>query len=190
MDAHKLNVKLFVKEPKALVLEAVVPVFYAWIRDKKLDETMIDVADYRHVPDGPGVVLVGHASDYYIDQGEGRVGLLYSRKRDAPADPDARLADAFRRALVACRMLENEPELGSLRFGTDNILFRVSDRLLAPNTPETHATLAPELERFCARLFAGDAFSIEPHGSPKQRFAVSISCAAAPALDTLIERLS
>jgi hypothetical protein len=189
MEAHKLNVKLFVKQPEALELDAVVPVFHAWIRNHKLDETMIDVTDYRHVPDGPGVVLIGHASDYCVDQGEGRVGLLYSRKRDAPADPDARLADAFRRALVACRMLEKEPALGSVRFDTDRILFRISDRLLAPNTPETHAALAPELERFCARLFAGAAFSIEPYGSPKQRFAVRIASDGAP-LDTLLERLS
>lgn len=190
MDAQKLNVKFFVSEPAALELEAVVPVFHDWIRERKLDEPMIDVADYRHVPEGPGIVLVGHASDYYLDQGEGQLGLLYSRKRDAPADPDARLADAFRRALVACQLLEREPALGSLRFETDRILFRISDRLHAPNTPETLAAVGPELQRFCERLFAGSAFSIEPHGSPKQRFGVTISSAQAPSLETLLQRLS
>ena len=45
---------------------------------------MIDVANYAHVPKGPGVALIGHGTDYFIDEGEGRLGLLYNRKRGAP----------------------------------------------------------------------------------------------------------
>ena len=35
-------------------------------------------------PRGPGVVLIGHGSDYFIDEGEGRLGLLHNRKRVGP----------------------------------------------------------------------------------------------------------
>ena len=69
---------------------------------------MIDVANYAHVPKGPGVVLIGHGSDYFIDEGEGRLGLLHSRKRGAP-DAGDRLADAFRRTLHAASLLEATP---------------------------------------------------------------------------------
>ena len=41
-------------------------------REHAFDELMIDVADYKHVKHGPGVVLVGDANDYYLDEGEGR----------------------------------------------------------------------------------------------------------------------
>jgi hypothetical protein len=39
------------------------PLFHEWIRTDRLpDETFIDVADYSHLKDGPGVVLVAHRS--------------------------------------------------------------------------------------------------------------------------------
>ncbi|HEV8246140.1 MAG TPA: hypothetical protein VGP93_10250, partial [Polyangiaceae bacterium] len=78
MESPKIQVKYFAVEP--IALEHFVPVFHRFIRDHVLDELLIDVADYAHVHHGPGVVLVGHAADYYMDQGEGRLGLLYSRK--------------------------------------------------------------------------------------------------------------
>src|SRR5690606_5668475 len=90
--------------------EKFVPVFHRWIRDDVLDELVIDVADYTHVPEGPGVVLVGHGSDYYVDLAENRPGLLYSRKRDLPEGANL-IDDALRRALNAVRLLEEEAGL-------------------------------------------------------------------------------
>jgi len=109
MDGQKLQLKFFVAEPFGFQLEPFVPVFHDWIRRKLLGtETLIDVADYAHVHHGPGILLVGHQSDYYIDLGQGRPGLLFSRKREALAEPAANIQDAFRRALYACSLLEQE----------------------------------------------------------------------------------
>src|SRR6266540_565376 len=107
MDAHKLQVKLFAEPDaaRALSLEAFIPVFHGWIKHQVLTELLIDVANYAHVPQGPGVVLIGHGADYFMDQGEGRRGLLHNRKRVPPA-PSARLADAFRRVIHAAHLLE------------------------------------------------------------------------------------
>ena len=80
MQSPKIQVKYFTQEP--VELEHFVPVFHRWIRDRVLDDMVIDVADYAHVHHGPGIVLIGNAVDYFMDQGEGRLGLLYSRKRD------------------------------------------------------------------------------------------------------------
>src|SRR5215470_2549285 len=135
MDAHKLQLKIFATpdSARAVSLEAFIPVFHRWIKERLLPELVIDVANYAHVPQGPGVVLIGHGSDYFIDHGEGRMGLLYNRKRMAPA-PDARLHDAFRRAIHAALLLEKDAALaGKLRFGTKEWLLRINDRLAAPN---------------------------------------------------------
>src|SRR3954470_4156291 len=131
MHANKIHVKLYAENPPEP--DRLVPVFHGWIREKKLDELAIDVADYEHVHEGPGVVLVGHAFDYYWDLGEGRPGLMYTRKREAPA-PEARLADAVRRALVGCRLLEQDPALPGLAFTTNELLIRLPDRLRAPSS--------------------------------------------------------
>ena len=55
-------------------------VFQGWIQRKALDGQLIDVADYRHVFEGPSVVLIGHDGDYTIEKRDGRLGLLFTRK--------------------------------------------------------------------------------------------------------------
>ena len=83
MDAHKLQLKIYLtpESARAVDLEDLIPVFHRWIKQRLLPELTIDVANYRHVPQGPGVVLIGHGSDYFMDEGEGRPGLLHNRKR-------------------------------------------------------------------------------------------------------------
>ena len=49
-------------------------VFHQWIRDSVCPEMLIDVADYRHVPAGPGVMLIGHEANYSLDNRENRLG--------------------------------------------------------------------------------------------------------------------
>jgi len=154
MDVHKIQLKLFFTPTNGVRVsnDTFVRVFHRFIQDRVLPELMLDVATYEHVKDGPSVLFVGHGSDYYIDEGKGRTGLLYSRKREAPA-PDARLGDAFRRALHVATLLERDPLIeGRVRFKTDEGLIRINDRLEAPNTPETFARLSPEIARALAGI--------------------------------------
>ena len=63
MEPTKFQVKISAKGDK-VELEKLVPVFNEWILNKKIDdELLIDVADYAHVPQGPGVVLIGPHTD-------------------------------------------------------------------------------------------------------------------------------
>ena len=154
-------------------LQTLIPVFHGWIQENKLpDELLIDVADYAHVPQGPGVVLIGHQSDYYLDVADDRPGLLYSRKRGFNGDFQAGIDDAFRRALRACRLLEEERELG-FEFATDEIFFRVQDRLRAPNEDATYEAYEPALKQAAAALFGGSPL-LERVGGPREPFAVRI----------------
>jgi hypothetical protein len=176
MQATKFQVKLYSKAG-GIELEKLVPVFHEWIRKKKIsDELLIDVADYAHVPQGPGVVLIGHQSDYYLDVAEDRPGLLYSRKRGFDGGFQAGIDDAFQRALEACRLLEDEGTL-DLEFGTDELLFRVQDRLNAPNGATTYEAYKPALEK-AATTFFGSALSLERLGDEREPFAVRIKTGA------------
>jgi hypothetical protein len=189
LTAHKLQVKFYVADPNGLSLHPFVAIFHDWIKRRALDELLIDVADYGHVHRGPGVLLVGHAADYYLDLGEGRPGLLFSKKREAPAVED-RLADGFRRALAACELLEKEPELaGRLRFSTGEVLFRINDRLRAPNTADTFAALRPELAAFARRLYGEADVSLVHEGSPRELFSVRVIARDAAPVATLLDRL-
>jgi|tagenome__1003787_1003787.scaffolds.fasta_scaffold20347017_2 hypothetical protein len=194
LDATKLQVKLFAdmgtlggSPPRKLALEPFIPVFHDWIKNHRLPELLIDVANYAHVPKGPGVVLIGHQGDYYIDEQDGRPGLLYSRKRQAPI-AEERLADVFRRALHAALLLEGEKTV-DLRFRTDELLFRINDRLLAPPGEETFAAWRPSLDALAARLHAGAPSKLALVGGPKELFSVRLTTDGKADLRTLLDRL-
>jgi hypothetical protein len=193
--AHELAVKLYAEEPVEPRLRDFVPIFHGWIQDDRLgDELPIDVADYAHVHHGPGVLLICHATQYGLDAGEGRPGLLYRRTRAAEGDGDARtrLRAAFRAALRACRLLEEEPSLrGRLRFRTDEALFRIQNRLLAPNTAQAFEAVRGELELFLAELYRGAGRITTEHvGGPGDPLSIRISVEAAPDLATLLGQVS
>jgi hypothetical protein len=188
MDAQKLQVKVFASSHDGLTAETFIPIFHDWIKNHALDELMIDVANYAHVPKGPGVVLIGHNYDTFIDESDGRFGVLHNRKRGGPAAAE-RVAEAFRRALQAAALLEAEPALGGkLRFSTGEFLVRVNDRLAAPNTDATHAALAPEIEAVAKRLFGGPV-TVRRAGDAKSLYGVTVTGPAAPDLKTLLGRL-
>jgi hypothetical protein len=191
MQPYKLQLKIFTDGATGVSPEIFIAVLHNWIKDRVLPELMIDVANYAHVPKGPGVVLIGDACDYFIDETDGRLGLLHNRKRHAPA-LDERLADAFRRTLHAASLLETDATLASLgakvRFRTNELLFRINDRLAAPNSDATFAEVKPELEALCTKLYAGPV-DLTRAGDAKGLFAVKIVSAAKADLATMLARI-
>ena len=54
MDLQHVNVKIYVDGDLAVDPARFIEIFHGWIKEEAFDELLIDVADYRHVPDGPG----------------------------------------------------------------------------------------------------------------------------------------
>src|SRR6202521_4852993 len=109
MQLQHVNVKLLVRNPGEINLEPLIPVFHSWIQNQAGDELLLDVADYRHVEAGPGVVLIGYEGDYSVDNTDNRLGVRYNRKGALDGNNQDRLEQAARAALSACRRLEAEP---------------------------------------------------------------------------------
>lgn len=189
MNVSKIQIKLFADQTVAL--PAYVPVFHEWIRTNKLPELMIDVAPYDHVPSGPGILFVGHGSDYYLDESKGRVGLLYSRKREAPAAAE-RLRDSVHRAVSVAASLEADASLaGKVKFATNELLFRVNDRLGAPSSEATLDAMKGELSSFFGDLLGGPV-QLTLASEPRELFTVLVKLApgtAVPKLNDLLARL-
>jgi hypothetical protein len=189
MPPQKLQLKIFASPDSARAIESeeLIPVFHRWIKEHVLPELIVDVANYAHVPEGPGVGLIGHGSDYFMDRGEGRLGLVHTRKRSA-SPPAERLTDLVRRTLHVASLLEREPALkGKLRFDPNELLFRVNDRLEAPSTDETFGALRGELEALAAQLFGGP-FELARVGGPKDLFSVRFTSRSGAPLATVLER--
>ncbi len=171
-----VNVKVFPRDAAESLLAAVPVVFHRWIRESVCEELLIDVADYRHVPAGPGVVLVGHEANYSLDNGGGRLGLLYNRKAPIEGSAEENVAQALGAALKACRRLETEPEFqGSLQFGPAHELeITVNDRALAPNTDEAFESLKPAIESALAATYGGVEFNLERLGDARERLRIAV----------------
>ena len=172
------RVKLFAEDPVTIDLGDAIPVFHRWIRDRVLDELLIDVADYRHVPAGPGVVLVGHDALYSLDNGGRRLGLLYNRRTVLEGRTGDKLHAAFEAARRACRRLEAEPEFrGKLRFSDGECEVSVNDRALAPNTEQTWLALKGELEQFLSEIWLGRTYAVERAKDPRELFRITAKVA-------------
>ena len=145
-EFQHFNVKLFARKDTRIDWQALIPIFHRWIREQAMPELLIDVADYSHVPAGPGVMVIGHEANYSVDNRENRLGLLYNRRAALNGTSTERIQQAYDAAVAAARKLEQEPELeGSIHFDERNVEIWVNDRLLAPNTPETFSALETEV---------------------------------------------
>jgi hypothetical protein len=162
MELQHVNVKLLVQNHGAARLEPLIPVFHGWIENQAADrELLIDVADYSHVPAGPGVVLIGHEGNYSVDNTGNRLGVRYNRKAALDGSNQERLAQAACAALEACLRLEAEPRLdGKFRFNGHDIEIFINDRLVAPNNAASREAFDADFRAFSRKLFRGKEYSI------------------------------
>jgi hypothetical protein len=189
MQSEKLQLKFFAKTSAGFEIEAIVPVFHRFIRERAFDELMIDVADYKHVKHGPGIALVGDANDYFFDEGEGRPGLLFSRKRHG-SGPEGRLREGFARALRACKLLEEAPELGGrVSFSSDELLVRLPDRLRAPNDDRGFAEASKELSALLEKLYGAGSFSITRGAAAPAPLELRVKATNAPSIAALLSTI-
>lgn len=164
---NRIQVKLFAENLRPDQLESFVPVFHRWIREDVLDEMVIDVADYTHVPEGPGVVLIGHAADYYVDISENRPGLIYSRKRDLPEGAHL-VEDALRRVLRGAEILSTEEDLSTKpTFSKQEILLRLPERLFVQNDDESFERVRGDVTAAFERVFPEQKFTLSREGDPR-----------------------
>lgn len=191
MELQHINVKLYLENPQAEKLGGVVPVFHEWIQNKVCAELLIDVADYRHVHAGPGVVLVGHEADYSVDNTDNRLGIRYNRKAALEGTNWDRFSQAMRSALLACRRLESDEKLErALRFDRRNLKLFVNDRLLAPNASRAHDSVRKEFQDFLAAAVGDYDFAMEFETDPRSLFGVEVKVGKPLEVDRVLARLT
>jgi hypothetical protein len=189
--AQQISVKLFARDPGAVDVAGFIPIFHRWIQENRLaDRLLIDVADYRHVANGPGVVLIAHEAHYALDSEHGPLGLEVSRRRDPPGELEDKLVSALRDALAASRHLEDDPTR-PIWFRTDRVRVSILSRRFARPDAETWDAARPAFEAVAARLYPGEPPELRPPPrDPRAPFRVDIEAAESPSLAALIERLA
>ena len=178
MQLQHVNVKLLLQNSADAGLEPLIPVFHSWIENQNGDGLLIDVADYSHVPSGPGVVLIGHEGNFSVDNADNRLGVRYNRKAILEGGNQEKLSQATRAVLNGCLRLQEEPRLGGKFFfnGQDIEIF-VNDRLLAPNNSATRQAFDADLQPFLRKLFVGAEYSISYANDPRSLFTAFVKAA-------------
>ena len=134
----KLWVSLLLRGNGGALLPKVITTFQEWIAARTLDDILIDVADYSHVPGGPGVVLIGYDYNYSVAERGPEIELAcFCKRNTAGHNP---LLQTLRLLLEACSLLERplrecgaEPQLTEVlvtvldRKVTDQHSFRTAE---------------------------------------------------------------
>jgi hypothetical protein len=167
MELYRLGIKFFASGERVNLTEFI-PIFHEWIQKQNIDRhLLIDVHNYSHMHDGPGILLVAHEGNFSIDF-DGRMGFVYYRKQ-----PFQTLADIVKPAIKGCKLLSDDRRMcGRLEFSTDELVIFANDRLLAPNTEETFSELQPRLSAALVEVL-GESFNLSRIShEPKERLTI------------------
>jgi hypothetical protein len=157
---HRIGAKLFAENPEVIEAEPYIGIFHRWIQAQDLDGLPIDVTDYAHVPDGPGIMLIAHEADRAIDFADGRPGAVYQRKRDLEGALDERIAAVIAAADATADRLEAEPGAAGVRFGRDEIELRFHDRGALTNDDEGLSAVLPAVQAALAAVRPGHTATV------------------------------
>lgn len=191
MDLHKFGIKFFATDAQKFDILKLIPIYHRWIQDKALDGLLIDVADYSHVPSGPGVMLIAHEGNYALDETGHERGVVYYSKQKLSGELSERFAQVAYKALEATRLMSSDADLeGALRVSGTELQFFANDRLSAPNTQAAYDEIEPAFRRFLDRLYDGAPYTLSREQDPKERLSFRVQAKANVNVATLLSRLS
>jgi hypothetical protein len=163
--------KVFFREVRRVDPSAVIAMMQRWIREALLPGLPIDVVDYRHVADGPAVLLIAHGEQIAVEWHCGEPGLRYASRGPASLD------ELLGLAVQAARLVEESAEIGGAwQLVLDRLELGIRDRLRTPRRSRTFERLYPELRDHFMGVFggevhlfhAGDApFTVRVRGGPE-----------------------
>ena len=184
----RLGVKFSLKHATSLQPAATVPIFQRWIQDATVPGMLIDVIDYKHVPDGPGIILIADEGDYAYDLSDGETGLNYIRKRGLGEDLSAALNLAFRHAIIAARQLESEVD--DINFDISRAKISFIDRQHYRNTPERYAAIEDDLRASLVDIFGVDVSIHRRYDDPRELLCVTATASQPIVSDAILARLA
>jgi hypothetical protein len=171
---YKVCVKFYatessVKDDAALF----VPIFHEWIRDRAFDLVMLDVADYAHAPDSPGIVLVCHEVSFSMDRSDGRFGLLAQRRTPVDGTAEDAVAKTLGHTLDVAKKLQGDSRVSKvLKLDVRNVRVESNDRLRLPNSDAGYAAFSPVVEEGVRRVTGSAPTVSRIVNDPRDRLAV------------------
>ncbi|MDE2776225.1 MAG: hypothetical protein OXI77_09825 [Chloroflexota bacterium] len=173
---RRLGVKFSLKQQPTLKPDDILPIFQRWIQEHRIEGMLIDVIDYKHVPYGPGIVLIADEADIAYDLSDGETGLHFIRKRALPACLSEALRLVFRSALEAARALEAEAP-GDIVFDFSAAKISFLDRMNYRNESAIFEETREALTDSLSEIFGAPVTVSRFYDDPRAVFAIRCSLA-------------
>lgn len=188
-DLQRIQIKIAADSPVGLSLDPFIEIFGRW-RKEKHEANWVDLADYAHLPRGPGIMLVGQRCNVAFDLADPGPGILYTAKKGLSGSHAERLAAAFAWCLDLTKRLTAEPEFPkAVRLRSGALELRFNDRLETPDTPETNAELRSVVEQVLDNLFGPGGYEMR-RLSDGNVYGFTVRAKKAEAIDILLDRVS
>lgn len=193
MSLHRAGLKMFLKQPVESDADFFVRLFHGWIQDQSLeDHLLVDVHNYNHMHEGPGILLVAHQAHFHLNLESRPPFFLYLRKKTAQTGP-VTFPGLFLSGLRAAVQLQaaRAPEGGEL-FDQTQFQIVAADRLRFPGGREGSKLLGQALRDSLDRFLDTFHFEIEEtDGDPRGRATVTVRAKGdrEPGLEAMIESL-
>ncbi len=188
-DLQRIQIKIAADSPAGLSLDPFITIFGRW-RNEKHPADWVDLADYAHLPRGPGIVLVGQRCSVAFDLADPGPGILYTARKGLSGSHAERLCSAFEWCLNLSKRLSAEPEFPKdVRLRIGMLELRFNDRLETPDTPETDAELRPAIEQVLNQLFGSGGYDLQCC-SDDSVYGFRIQAKKSEALNALLARIA
>ena len=176
MDLQKFGVKLFFNTNGRYSSKDFVPVFHNWIQDKAIDDhLLIDVMDYSHIPDGPGVMLIAHEGNFSLDQESQQPGIMYMRKTEIAGSFTERFNTVLSTVIKAANCL-NDNNIGKpVDFTPNSFRFIANDRLYAENTADNQDLYKQKVQKILDGKYPDSQFEFGDISDENERLAFTVT---------------
>ncbi len=145
-DLQRIDVKLLLDTPPEPDIDVFLVIFDRWRQRKDHPCDWVDLADYAHMPSGPGILIAGKQDRFSIDLNPPGPGLLTSTRAGLGGTLEDRIREAFRRARELNRSVLSEPEFPeTFSVSAEGWVIHINDRLAFPDSDASDALIRPAL---------------------------------------------
>ena len=176
MELQKFAIKLFLNMNESYSSKDFIPVFHSWIQDKVIaDHLLIDVADYSHIPDGPGVMLIAHEGHFSLDQENHQPGIMYMRKTEFGGDFKERFINVLSTTIQAANNLCDNNRNKKVDFISNSFRFITNDRRIAENTYDNQKLYQNEVRKSLVELYSTCEVEYKDISTENERLAFTVN---------------
>ena len=175
MDLQKFGIKLFIKKDSTYSPKDFIPVFHNWIQNSSLPEhLLIDVVDYSHIYDGPGVLLTAHEGHISLDNENDISGLFYLRKTNLEGNFAKRFKSVLSISLFLADLFQKTEYFIPIEFSANSFRFIANDRLLAVNNDKNKLMLSDEVKSALANIYPKVNWILDDYSENGERLAFTV----------------